>query len=130
LGLDPRNLSDAYANYWTQNTAHAQINYRHCVDNPNGNFGYGENCWGLSAGDSPTGYNAFSPNNDNGTIVTTAALSSFPYTSEESKHALRYFYFVLGDKIWTEYGFMDSFNLNKNGSQIPIWQSIRDPSSS
>jgi hypothetical protein len=113
LGLDPRNLSDAYANYWTQNTAHARINYRYCVDNPNGNFGYGENCWGLSAGDSPTGYNAFSPNNDNGTIATTAALSSFPYTWDESMHALLYFYFVLGDKIWTEYGFMNSFNLNK-----------------
>ena len=113
LGLDPRNLSDTYANYWTQNRAHAQINYRYCVDNPNGNFGYSENCWGLSAVDSPTGYNACSPNNDNGTIAITAALASFPYTPEESMHALRYFYFVLGDKIWTEYGFMDSFNLNK-----------------
>ncbi len=113
LGLDPRNLLDAYANYWTQNTAHARINYRYCVDNPNGNFGYGANCWGLSACDSPSGYNAFSPNNENGTIAITAALSSFPYTPEECMHALRYFYFVLGDKIWTEYGFMDSFNLNK-----------------
>ena len=25
LGLDPRKLSDTYANYWTQNTAHAKI---------------------------------------------------------------------------------------------------------
>ena len=36
-----------------------------------------------------------------------------PYTPEESKRALRYFYYVLGDKIWSDYGFIDSFNLNK-----------------
>ena len=27
LGINPQNLSDAYANYWTQDTAHAKINY-------------------------------------------------------------------------------------------------------
>jgi len=27
--------------------------------------------------------------------------------------ALHFFYYVLGDKIWGEYGFMDAFNLNK-----------------
>ncbi len=113
LGLNPRNLSDTYANYWEQNTAHSQINYLYCVANPNGNFGYGADCWGLTASDSPTGYNAFSPNNDNGTIAPTAALSSIPYTPEESMRALRYFYYVLGDKIWSDYGFMDSFNLSK-----------------
>jgi len=36
-----------------------------------------------------------------------------PYTPDESMRALRYFYYVLGDKIWSDYGFMDSFNLNK-----------------
>lgn len=113
LGLDPRNLSDAYANYWTQNTAHSKINYLYCVANPLGNFGYGPDCWGLTASDSPTGYRASSPNNDNGTIAPTAALSSMPYTPDESMRALRYFYYVLGDKIWSDYGFMDSFNLNK-----------------
>ncbi|HON03219.1 MAG TPA: glucoamylase family protein [Paludibacteraceae bacterium] len=113
LGLDPRILSDAYANYWTQNTAHAQINYRYCVANPKKNFGYSRDCWGLTASDAPNGYTASSPNNDNGTIAPTAALSSFPYTPEESMQALHFFYYILGDKIWGEYGFMDAFNLNK-----------------
>lgn len=113
LGLDPRNLSDAYANYWTQNTAHSRINYGYCVSNPLGYFGYDIDCWGLTASDSPTGYRASSPNNDNGTIAPTAALSSMPYTPEESMQALHFFYYVLGDKIWSEYGFMDSFNLSK-----------------
>lgn len=113
LGLDPRNLSDAYANYWEQNTAHARINYSHCVANPRGYYGYGPNCWGLTASDIPTGYTASSPNNDGGTIAPTAALSSFPYTPTESMRALHFFYYVLGDKIVGQYGFKDAFNLNK-----------------
>jgi len=113
LGLDPRHLSDFYADYWRQNTAHSQINYKYCVDNPNNYPGYGVDCWGLTASDIPTGYTASSPNNDGGTIAPTGALSSFPYTPEESMRALKFFYYTLGDKLWGEYGFKDSFNLNK-----------------
>lgn len=113
LGLNPTHLSDAYANYRTQNTAHARINYSYCVANPKKNFGYGANCWGLTASDIPTGYTASSPNNDGGTIAPTAALSSFPYTPVESMQALHFFYYTLGDKMFGEYGFKDAFNLNK-----------------
>lgn len=113
MGLDPRGLSDAYANYWTQNTAHAQINYRYCVANPRNYFGYSADSWGLTASDIPTGYTASSPNNDGGTIAPTAALASFPYTPDESMRALKFFYYVLGDKLWGEYGFRDAFNLSK-----------------
>jgi len=112
LGLDPRTLSDAYANYWTQNTAHAKINYSYCVANPAGNLGYSNQCWGLTASDYPSGYTASSPANDQGTIAPTAALASMPYTPEESMRALRFFYYVLGNKIWGTYGFRDAFNLN------------------
>ncbi len=91
LGLDPRNLSDQYANYWTQNTAHAQINYNYCVTNPKKNYGYSSECWGLTASDIPNGYTASSPNNDGGTIAPAAALASFPYTPAESMKALHFF---------------------------------------
>lgn len=113
LGLDPRKLSDAYANYWQQNTAHSQINYRYCVANPKNNNGYGINCWGLTASDIPNDYTASSPTNDVGVIAPTAALSSFPYTPVESMRALRFFYYILGDKVWGTYGFNDAFNLNQ-----------------
>ena len=113
LGLNPTHLSDTYANYWAQNTAHAQINYRYCVANPKKNFGYGTNCWGLTASDIQNGYTASSPNNDGGTIAPTAALSSFPYTPDESMRALHFFYYTLGDKMFGEYGFKDAFNLNQ-----------------
>lgn len=111
LGLDPRNLSDEYANYWEQNTAHTLINRAYCIANPRGYAGYGPECWGLTASDVPSGYNASSPSNDAGVIAPTAAISSIPYTSDESMAALEFFYYALGDKLWGEYGFYDAFSL-------------------
>jgi hypothetical protein len=111
LGLAPKDLTDAYANYWEQNKAHALINYNYCKANPKGNYGYGENCWGLTASDIKDGYTASSPTNDVSVIAPTAALSSFPYTPDESMRALKYFYYKLGDKLWKEYGFVDAFSL-------------------
>lgn len=110
LGLDPRNLSDEYANYWEQNRAHSLINYEHSVRNPKSKIGYSENSWGFTASDEPSGYGVHEPTRDNGTITPTAALSSFPYTPVESMKALNHFYYTLGDKLWGEYGFYDAFN--------------------
>jgi hypothetical protein len=114
LGLNPKGLKDQYADYWEQNQNHTLINYEHCVRNPNKFKGYGENNWGLTASDTYNGYDAHSPTNDNGTITPTAALSAFPYTPDKSMKALRHFYYDLGDKIWTEYGFVDAFNETQN----------------
>lgn len=113
LGLDPRNLKDQYAEYWEQNVAHAKINHAYCAANPKKFYGYSDECWGLTASDIPNGYTASSPTNDNGTIAPTAAVASIPYTPEESLKAIRYFYYILGDKLVGEYGFKDSFNLSK-----------------
>ena len=49
LGIDPRQLVDAYANYETQTKNHTKINYNYCVANPLSNFGYSNQCWGLTA---------------------------------------------------------------------------------
>lgn len=114
LGLDPKGLKDRYSDYWQQVQNHTLINYKHCVINPNRFEGYGENCWGLTASDTYNGYNAHSPTNDLGTITPTAALSSFPYTPDKSMAALKHFYYDLGDKLWSEYGFVDAFNQSKD----------------
>jgi hypothetical protein len=111
LGLDPRNLSDQYANYWTQNIAHTMINHAYCMADPKGYSGYADNCWGLTASDIQNGYSASSPTNDLGVIAPTAALSSFPYTPVESMKALKFFYYTIGDKLLGDYGFYDAFNL-------------------
>ena len=114
LGLDPRGLSDRYADYWEQNVAQTRINYKYCVENPRGWKGYGRNVWGLTACDVPGGYAANSPTEDFGTIAPTAALSSFPYTPYESMEALHYYYYILGEKAFGEYGFCDAFNLQED----------------
>ena len=112
MGINPNGLNDVYANYATQTKNHTLINYNYCKTNPNGYYGYSDSVWGLTASDIPSGYTASSPTNDVGVIAPTAALSSFPYTPTESMKALKFFYYVLGDKIWKEYGFVDAFKLN------------------
>lgn len=112
LGINPHDLTDAYANYWTQDTAHARINYLYCVNDPNKYAGYSNLCWGLTASDIDNGYTASAPANDQGYIAPTAAIASLPYTPAESMNALRFFYYTLGDKIWGQYGFTDAFNIN------------------
>lgn len=110
LGLNPQNLSDQYANYWQQNVNHTLINRAYCIDNPQRYVGYSDVSWGLTASDNDAGYSAHSPTNDRGVITPTAAISSIPYTPEESMDAIRHFYYVLGDRLWGEYGFYDAFN--------------------
>jgi len=114
LGLDPRGLSDAYADYWAQNRAHVLVNRAHCIANPHGFAGYGANCWGLSACDGDEGYNAFAPDNDRGVIAPTAALASMPYAPQEAMVALRHFRDDMGDRLFRELGFADSFNTSAN----------------
>ncbi|MBX2897754.1 MAG: beta-glucosidase [Cyclobacteriaceae bacterium] len=114
LGLDPRKLKDKYADYWQHNVNHTLINYQYCVENPKGFKGYSKDNWGLTASYSVKGYAAHSPNEDLGVISPTAALSSFPYTPEQSMAAMKHFYFELGDKIMGDYGFYDAFSEQEN----------------
>lgn len=89
------------------------IHYQHAISNPNKHFGYSDQCWGLTASDIPGGYAASSPANDLGVIAPTAALSSFPFTPAESMKALKFYYYVLGDKLFKQYGFIDAFSLKE-----------------
>lgn len=112
LGLDPH-FSDDYANYWEQNVNASLINHAYCVANPKKYVGYSDECWGLTSSDNQNGYSAHSPGNDLGVITPTAALSSFPYTPEQSMKALKFFYYKIGDRLWGQYGFYDAFNLTE-----------------
>lgn len=113
LGLDPRNLKDNLANYMEQNMNHSLINWAYCVDNPKEYIGYNEHSWGLTASDNPWGYNAHSPTNDLGVITPSAAISSIAYTPVQSLNAIKHFYYILGDRLWGEYGFYDAFNVTE-----------------
>jgi hypothetical protein len=115
MGIDPNGLTDDHGiDYAVQTKNHTLINRAYCIENPKKYKGYGENCWGLTAGDSYKGYVAHCPEVDYGVIQPTAALSSFPYTPQYSMQALKHFYYDLGDKIWGPYGFADGFSESHN----------------
>lgn len=116
LGLNPKGLSDKYANYWDVNVNHSKINYLYCVDNPEDHETYSKESWGLTASytkteDGGIGYAAHSPDDDRGVVSPTAAVSSVPYTPEESLRAMRYFFEEKNDLLWGPAGFYDAFSL-------------------
>ncbi len=110
LGLHPKGLTDQYADYWKLNRNHALIQYRYAIDNPKKYEGYGENLWGMTSSYSINGYSAHRPDNDLGVISPTAALSSMPYTPDESMKFLRYLY-TEQDSLIGKYGPYDAFSL-------------------
>lgn len=115
LGLHPKGLNDGFVNYWNVNTNHSKINHQYCVENPKGFKDYSADCWGLTASysrntDGSIGYAAHKPRNDDkGVISPTAAISSIPYTPQESLKAMRYFY-KNKDKLLGPAGFYDAFS--------------------
>lgn len=118
LGLDPRGLEDKYGNYWDLNRNHSLINYYYCQENPKNFETYNGNSWGLTASytrreDGTVGYTAHSPDNDRGVVSPTAAVSSLPYTPEESMRAIRYFYEDQHKLLWGPAGFYDAYSLEE-----------------
>lgn len=91
-------------------------NYLYSIQNPKHFKGYGENAWGLTASDGPFRYSADEPVpwKDTGKIAPTGAISSFPYTPEESMKAMKNYYYNYGKFLWGEYGFKDAFDLTNN----------------
>ncbi len=86
------------------------------MENPKKFKGYGKNNWGLTASYSVQFYSAHAPdeNNDLGVITPTAALSSFPYTPEQSMAALKHWYYDMNPKLWGPFGFYDAFSETAN----------------
>lgn len=114
LGLNPKGLTDKYADYWKLNQNHALIHYKYALDNPKGFKGYGEKQWGLTSSYSMKGYAGHHPgDNDLGVISPTAALSSFPYTPAESMKFLKYLYNE-ADSLIGVYGPYDAYSQAEN----------------
>lgn len=113
LAFDPRGR-DAHCNYFENSRNVALIHRDYCRENPQKRAGFSEVSWGLTSSDVPNGYRANEPGNEDGTIAPTAALSSMPYTPDESMAALRHFYHTHGARLFGPFGFRDAFNLDQN----------------
>ena len=132
--IDFRDIYDDYMkakgfDYFENSRRATLANRAYCIDNPNGFTGYSSEIWGLTASDGPanetkiidgkeirfqtyTARGAASDYlNDDGTIVPTAAGGSIPFAPEETLAALYEMKNRFGDKLYTEYGFLDAFNL-------------------
>ncbi|GAA3610626.1 glucoamylase family protein [Flavivirga amylovorans] len=118
LGLNPKNLTDQYGNYWDLVVNHTKINRQYCITNPKNYIDYSEDCWGLTASysrntDNSIGYSAHSPSNDLGIVSPTAAVSSIPYTPNESLKVMHYMY-QNKEKLLGAAGFYDAFSPHNN----------------
>ncbi len=116
LGLNPKDFTDRFCNYFENNRNATLINRAYCIANPGKHQGYGELFWGLTASQNPDGYKAHGPaiKRDDGTITPTAAISGMPYTPQESIATLRHFYHEYGRRLWGPMGFYDAINLNRD----------------
>ncbi|PQV51423.1 hypothetical protein CLV33_101346 [Jejuia pallidilutea] len=112
-GLNPKGLTDTYANYWKLVKNQAKIHHKHAVANPHNYKGYGDSIWGLTSSYSVKGYKGHRPDNDLGVIAPTAALSSFPYTPKASMKMLRKLY-KDHDTLIGKYGPYDAFSFEHN----------------
>ncbi|WP_092444950.1 glucoamylase family protein [Winogradskyella sediminis] len=113
LGLNPKGLSDQYADYWKLTQNQAKIHYKYAVANPKNFKGYGDSLWGFTSSYSVKGYYGHSPENDIGVVSPTAALSSFPYTPKESMKVLENIY-KNHDSLVGKYGPYDAVSFEHN----------------
>ncbi|MDD7887536.1 glucoamylase family protein [Flavivirga sp. 57AJ16] len=113
LGLNPKKVSDRFADYWKLTLNQAKIHYKYAIDNPKKYKGYGDSLWGLTSSYSIKGYAGHRPGRDLGVISPTAAFSSFPYTPKESMRMLKNLY-KNHDSLIGKYGPYDAFSLQDN----------------
>ncbi|MFM1897789.1 MAG: hypothetical protein RL577_29 [Bacteroidota bacterium] len=115
LGMDPRGLIDACGHYGVEATNMALINWDWCRHQSGRWAGYSDSSWGLTSSYSIKGYAGHAPaaGRDLGVISPTAALSSFPYSPEQSKAALMNWY-RNKPELLGPYGFYDAFSESEN----------------
>ncbi len=121
--IDFRNINEPYMAQhgltYFENSRRATLAQRaYSIANPAGHAGYSDSLWGITASDSPTGYSARGAppaQNDDGTIVPTAAISSIPFAPDEGIAVARNMWENYRSQLWLNpYGFRDAFNLNVN----------------
>ncbi|WP_106640102.1 glucoamylase family protein [Allosphingosinicella vermicomposti] len=132
--VDFRGIQDEYMRGkgidYFENSRRAVLSQRaYGAANPNKWVGYSGDIWGWTASDGPGGIEGKTVNGierrfmgysargasavrvvDDGTIVPTAAGGSIPFAPEVTLPALLNMKAAYGDKLYSRYGFRDSFN--------------------
>lgn len=117
--VDFRHVGDSYMNahtstYFENSHRAALAQQAYCITNPLAWPGYSSLDWGLTASDDPSGYAAHGAppaENDNGTIAFTASGGAMAFAPEIALPSLQNFYSKGRTRFWTQYGFIDAYNL-------------------
>jgi hypothetical protein len=148
--IDFRGIQDAYMRSkgidYFQNSRRATYSQRaYAIDNPSRFDDYGENIWGLTACDGPLDatlqiegrertfhtYHARGAARgeirDDGTIAPTAAASSIAFAPEISIPAIEEMTRRYGQNLYTQYGFLDSFNPTLKLTNVKLQHGRVDP---
>lgn len=123
--LDTARYLDGDGVDWFDNTRLASLAHRQfCIDHAGEFKTYGANSWGISAGDSPWGYDvsgappALVEIKPNGTVSIYGAVSSLPFVPDHVMAMIDHLYHE-HPQTWGKYGFFDSYNLAVD----PLWYS-------
>lgn len=111
---------------WFENTRRAALAHRtFCIASADRFRTYSENRWGLSAGDSPHGYDVFGappclgePHHD-GTVSIYAAVACLPFLPDEALALVEHLHHQHPQTWHPRYGFLDALNLDVE----PPWYS-------
>jgi len=117
--IDFRNIVDRQKVNWFENSVHATIaNRQYAIDVSNQFKTFGENSWGMTACDGPSGYSGYygskpsgysdDAHKNDGTIPPSGAIGSIVFLKDEVKDTIRYFETIKGLK--GKYGYLDSYN--------------------
>lgn len=115
--LDVRRYRDPDGVDWFNNTRLAALaNRQFCIDHAHQYRTYHARSWGLSAGDSPWGYEVAGSTpslvepHHTGTVSIYGALSCLPFLPDETLAMVDYLH-QHHPTAWGPYGFFDSYNL-------------------
>lgn len=115
--LDTAKYLDPDGVDWFNNTRLATLaNRSYCIEHSAAFKTYHAKSWGVSAGDSPWGYDvsgatpALSEPKPNGTVSIYGAVSSLPFVPDLAMEMIDHLYHE-HPQTWGKYGFYDSYNL-------------------
>ena len=94
-------------------------NRHFCMDHAQEFPGYGENGWGLTAGQGPGGYQAYGTQpaeavRHDGTLVPSGMVAAIPLVPYVAIPSVAYWHQAYGERVYGRYGFVSGFNLGKH----------------
>lgn len=114
IGFDPKRIFYHGKSYFEHFVDATKIHQCYAQSRAHDFIGY-DKLWGQAASLSPNGYRANRPGNrDEGTIATTASLSSMPYLPDAVIECMNSMYLDYGSELWGPYGFYNAINPTKN----------------